>query len=170
MKFFERNAIANMTPNAATFNRAVANLFAPLAVNAKLTMHELDEGIHEMHGTEFTMRIRRGTGHCKGILVTLLPTAERPPDNNDLSKEIGLGVVAEFHHEKLAESAIDTEEDYLRSAGDLATAAGNMLLPYLLGNRSDFVELKEFVAARAQKAVSEIPDYRFPENVRKKWI
>lgn len=157
-------------PNAATFNEAVARFFAPVAAKAKLAIQEFGEGVCEAQGKEFTMRIRRGTGHRKDILVTLLPTAERPADIDDMSKEIGLGVVAEFRGETLAESSLNTEEEYLRSAGKLATAAEKLLLPYLLGVRTDFAGLKEFVAARAEKAVSKIPDYRFPKNVRKEWI
>lgn len=157
-------------PNTATFDRAVANFFAPLAANAKLASQQLCDGVYEVQGKEITMRIRRGTGHRKDILVTLLPTAERPADNDDLSKEIGLDVVAEFCGQTVAESSLDTEEEYLRSAGVLATAADKLLFPYLLGDRTDFAELKKFVAARAEKAVSEIPDYRFPKNVRKEWI
>ena len=156
-------------PNTTTFSTAVARSFAPLAANAKLTIRELGEGIHEVQGKDFTMRVRRGTGHRKDILVTLLPTAERPADHDDLSKEIGLGVVAEFVGESLPELPIDTEEEYLRSADYLAKAADKLLLPYLLGTRNDFAELKRFVADRADKAVGEIPDYRFPKNVRKEW-
>ena len=156
-------------PNTTSFSKAVAKSFMPLAANTKLTIHELWEGVYEVLGKDFTMRVRRGAGHRKDILVTVLPTAERPADHEDLSKEIGLGVVAEFVGESLPELSIDTEEEYLRSAQYLATAADKLLLPYLLGTRNDFADLKRFVAVRADKAVGEIPDYRFPKNVRKEW-
>lgn len=156
-------------PTTSTFNKAVARSFAPLAGDAKLAIQQLGDGIYEVPGKDFTMRIRMGTGHRKDILVTMLPTAERPADNDDLCKEIGLGVVAEFAGASLTELPIETEEEYLHSADYLAAAADTLLLPYLLGTRNDFAELKRFVAARSAKAVGEIPDYRFPKNVRKEW-
>lgn len=157
-------------PTTATFDQAVAHHFAPLAVNAKLAIQHLCDGAYEVQGKEFIMRIRRGTGHRKDILVTLLQSAERPAENDDLSKEIGLGVVAQFYGEKLEEASLDTQEEYLRSAGSLAEAAGRLLFAYLIGDRTDFAQLKNFATARSGKAVSEIPDYRFPKNVRKEWI
>ena len=148
----------------------VTTFFAPFVANTKLAIEELGEGIHEVQSKKFIMRIRRGTGHRNDILVTILATAERPANNDDLSKEIGLAVLAEFRGETLAESPFDTEEAYLRAAAELARAAEKLILPYLLGHRTDFTDLKKFVAARAEKALREIPDYRFPKNVRKEWI
>jgi len=49
----------------------------PLAANAKLTIQELGEGVYEVLGKDFTMRVRRGAGHRKDILVTVLPGGRR---------------------------------------------------------------------------------------------
>ena len=157
----------NSTSN--TFDEAVAKFFAPIVSRANLAIRKLGQGVYEVQSPEFTMRIRRGSGHRKDILVTLLPTAERPSDIRDLSKEIGFGVIANFHGEKLAELPFDTEDDYFRYASSLATAAEKFLLPYPLGLRTDFLEIKDFVKANVDKALSEMPKYRFPKNVRKEW-
>lgn len=148
-------------PSPASFDKAVAKFFVPLAANAKLPICKLAEGIYEVQGVDFTMRIRRGIGHRKGILVTLLPTAERPADANDLSKEIGLGAAAEFRGETPAEPPFDTEDEYLHYAHELAAAAERILGPYLVSGRTDFAELKDFVAARAEAAASGFPDHWF---------
>src|SRR6266705_2643473 len=90
-------------PNSKSFDNVVANFFAPLASRAKVELRRIVEGVYEIEGQGFTARIRYGTGHRKDILVTLLPTSEKPLDVADLSKEIGLGVVAKFHGENLTE-------------------------------------------------------------------
>jgi hypothetical protein len=64
-------------PNNITFSKAVAKSFMPLAANAKLTIQELGEGVYEVLGKDFTMRVRRGAGHRKDILVTVLPGGRR---------------------------------------------------------------------------------------------
>ena len=156
--------------DATVFDRAAMKAFSPLAVNAKLTMEALGGGVYEVQGKEFTMRIRRGTGHARDILVTVLPTGERPADHDDMSKEIGLGVVAEFGGQCLSELPFDTEEECQCSAVYLANEADKLIMPFLLGTRNDFGELKEFVAARVEAAQRDLPDYRFPKNVRKEWV
>lgn len=157
-------------PDLKTFDVAIAKSFAPIANHLKLQVRKLAEGVYEIESREFTVRIRHGTGHRKDILITFLPTAERPIDVGDLSKEIGLGVVVRFNGETLSDMQFDTEDEYLRYARDLAEAVKKYLVPYLLGLRTDFPEIKEFVAANAEKAVNEISGYRLPKNVRKEWI
>jgi len=157
-------------PNVRMFDDAAARFFAPIASRAKLPFQSLGDGVYEIQSREFTMRVRRGTGHRKDILITLLPTVERSADLGDLSKEIGLGVIAKFRGENLAEPSLATQEEYFRYSENLAIASERLLVPYLQGNKTDFSEIKAFVAKNAEKAVSEIPEYRFPKNVRKEWI
>jgi tetratricopeptide (TPR) repeat protein len=62
------------------------------------------------------------------------------------------------------------KEDYLKGAENLARATEQFILPYLLGRRSDYAELRDFVEKQASKASSEVIDYRLPKSVRKEWL
>ncbi|MBI4658411.1 MAG: hypothetical protein HY735_06130 [Verrucomicrobia bacterium] len=152
--------------NTNLFREAVTKFFAPLAEQTGLTLSELADGVYEIEGAKFAMRIRRGTGHRKDMLVTLLATEGRPTDLFDLSHEIGLGMVAEFRGERIEAD----QKDDLKEAENLAHAAQKFLVPYLLGHRSDHAELTKFVEKRANEVSSEVPAYRFPKNVRKEWL
>jgi len=157
-------------PTFEGFDKVVADVFRTLAVRSKSELRRIGEGVYEIEGHEFTTRIRRGTGHRKNILVTISPTTEKPTNLADLSGEIGLSVVAKFHGEKLTELSFDDEKEYLEYARNLANSAQKVLLPYLLGLRSDFSQIKEFVAKNAEESAEEVSKYRFPKNVRKEWI
>jgi hypothetical protein len=82
------------------FDNAVRKFFTSLAVQEGQQLKKVAGGVFEIQSDNFTVRIRRVTGHYENILVTLMPTAERPYEISDLSKEIGLGVVMRFHEEK----------------------------------------------------------------------
>lgn len=156
---------------SSAFDDAVARFFEPLAHRSNLPIQKLFDGIYEIAGQSFAMRIRRGIGHRKGILVTLLPTRDRYYDDlENIRGELGLGNFVEFNNEQLTESGIDTPEGYLQEAEKLAKSAERFLVPYLLGTRSDFIEVKEHVRKRGEEALREVKKYQFPRNVREEWL
>ncbi len=158
------------TANLSAFDDVVVNFFAPLADRAKTELRRVADGINEIGTQGFTARVRYGTGHRKDILVTLLATCEKPLEISDLSKEIGLGAVAKFRGENLPELPFQNEEEYLRYASNLAASAEKFLLPYLLGLRTDFSAIKEFVSKNGLEAAREVSEYKFPKDVRKEWL
>ena len=117
------------------------------------------------------MRIRRGVGHRKGILITLLPKQDLYYDHlENIHNELGLGNFVEFNNERLIESPIETTEDYILEAEKLAKVAEQYVIPYLLGAKTDFIEVKEYTEKRSAAAVREIKKYYIPRNVRKEWL
>lgn len=157
-------------PNLKTFDSVVPDLFASLAQRAKAGLRRVADGVYEIEAQGFTARVRYGTGHRKDILVTLLPTSEKPLELSDLSREVGLGAVAKFCGENLPELSFDNEEEYLAYASALAASAEKFLLPYLLGLRTDFSAIKEFVSKNAREGDREVSEFKFPKNVRKEWL
>lgn len=152
------------------FDKAMAQHFAPLVSNnTGLALRKLAEGVYEVCSANFAMLIRHGTGHHKSILVTLLSTKERPTGIEDLSKDIGLGVIAEFYGEKLVESPFDSREDYLREAGKLASAAERFLFPYLLGLRDNLNDVRAFIEQKIENSGIQTKKWNFPKNVREEW-
>jgi hypothetical protein len=125
-------------------NGVTAFLLTEPANRAEAQFNRAVHGVYEVECPDFTARIRHGTGHRKGILVTLLPISEKPADIADLTSEIGLGVIAEFHGGKLTEVPLNSEEDYLRVASLLAASAERFLLAYLLHLKNDFEQVKQF--------------------------
>ena len=66
------------------FDNAVARFFQPFSERAGFPKRKLRDGIYEIAGQEFVMRIRRGTGHRKDFLVTLSRKASLSRDLDDL--------------------------------------------------------------------------------------
>jgi hypothetical protein len=97
------------------FDECVNQFFKPLAQQSKLPLDKLKDGIYEIRGSAFTMRVRRGTGHSRDFLVCLSDNKSRPEslDVDRLDGEIGLGVIAEFYGEKLGMHAMHLNEGYL---------------------------------------------------------
>ena len=152
------------------FEIGVADAFQPLAARVGLPLKKLRDGIYEMAGEEFAIRIRRGTGHGKDFLVTLSRKEDVSDDPLQLTGEVGLGVIAEFcgaTADALALRARDGSVDAFRSS---AEAAEHFCLPYVLGRRADFAEIQRFVEDKIQKSGIRTKKFHFPPNVREEWI
>jgi len=151
------------------FEIGVADSFRPLAVRAKLPLWKLHDGVYEILGNEFAMRIRRGTGHGKDFLVTLSRKTDLSTDPLELSGEVGLALFAEYAG-ATEEAATLTARDGSPSAfRRVAGAAERFCLPYLLGRRADFATVQQFVHDKVENARAGIKKYHFPSNVREEW-
>ena len=64
------------------FDDAVTSLFKPVADRAGLELQKLPSGIYQIAGKGFVVRMRRGTGHLKEVLVTLAPATDDAPIHN----------------------------------------------------------------------------------------
>jgi hypothetical protein len=154
------------------FDQGVARFFKPLAESIKLPLRKPKEGIYEIAGSTFTMRIRRGIGHSRDFLICLSEKGTRPEAVaiDDLGGETGLGVIVEFYGEKLGVHALHTDEGYLNAFEEAAKAAEKFCVPYLLDLRSNFGEVRDFVERKIEASGARMKEYRFPPNVRKEWL
>jgi hypothetical protein len=153
-----------------TFDTLAARFFGPLAERAGLALRQVRDGIYEIAGQAFTVRIRRGTGHRKDFLVTLSPTRSGTEDFDDLRSEIGLGVLADYSERPLKPHPLDSLEDWQLAMGEAAEAARELCLPYLLGKQTDLEGVKQFIERRVEESGIRTKKYRFPRNVREEWI
>ncbi len=78
------------------FEIGTVDAFEPLAIRAGLPLRKLHDGVYELVGKEFVMRIRRGTGHGKDFLVTLSRKDDVSDKPLELTGEVGLAVLAEY--------------------------------------------------------------------------
>jgi hypothetical protein len=144
------------------FELAIRDAFAPLGARAGLALHAACDGVYEFERSGYAVRVRRGIGHKKDILVTLVPATGQPVTTHIAPGEIGLGLIAELNGEALPPFEIDSDEDYLKSARLLAAAAGRFALPYLTGERSDFADLRARVDESIANWKRDRPDYLRP--------
>ena len=149
------------TPNNSLFERAVVDAFAPLGLDAGLELRSVCDGVYEFDRAGYALRIRRGIGHKKDILVTLLPKTDHPATADIAPGEIGLGLIANLNGESLPRFEMESDEDYLKSARLLAAATRKFALPYLFGERSDFANLR----ARVDESIAAWRRER-PEHLR----
>ncbi len=147
------------------FDDVVAQFFQPLANRVGFQLTKLRDGIYEIAGGMFAMRIRQGTGHRKDFVVTLAPKASLSDDLDDLGQEIGLGVVAEYNGKRLQET-----DDYQRDFSEAARIAELLCGPYLLDTKEDFGEIQHFVERKVEESGIKTKKYYFPRNVREEWI
>lgn len=130
------------TSSNALFELSIRDAFAPLGARVGLELRAACDGVYEFERSGYAIRIRRGIGHKKDILVTLLPATGQPATTDIAPGEIGLGLIASLEGEALPSFELDSDENYLKSARLLAAAAGKFALPYLTGERSDFANLR----------------------------
>ncbi|HUJ42108.1 MAG TPA: hypothetical protein VLW52_00750 [Opitutaceae bacterium] len=158
-----------MNISAAMFDELVTRFFAPLAKRAGLPLEALGEGIYEVAGSKFAMRIRRGTGHRKDFLVTL--SLKQPEQNlDDLSGEIGLGVLADYRGRPLHAHALDSVEDWQLALEETARASEELCLPYLKGKQNDLDGVRRFIERKIDASGIRTERHRFPRNVREEWV
>jgi|GEM_PF-4346159 len=152
------------------FEIGVADAFQPLAARAGLPLRKLREGIYEMAGKEFALRIRRGTGHGNDFLVTLSRKEDVSSDPFQLTGEVGLAVIAEYCGATADPLALTARNGSLVAFRSSAQAAEHFCLPYVLGSRADFAEVQGFVEDKIQKSGAQTKKFHFPPNVREEWI
>jgi len=66
------------TSKDALFEFAIRDAFAPLGARAGLELREACDGVYEFERSGYAIRVRRGVGHKKDIVVTLLPATGQP--------------------------------------------------------------------------------------------
>ncbi len=147
------------------FDDAVVRFFQPLANRFGFPLKRWRDGIYEITGRTFVMRIRQGMGHRKDFVVTLAPKMALPDNLDDLSREIGLGVIAEYSGEIL-----QAKGDFQNQFEEAAKAAEIYCIPYLLETKKDFEEMRNFVKRRVEETGIKTKKYHFPRNVREEWI
>lgn len=128
--------------------------------------------LYEIRTAHFVMRIRFETGaHRKSINATLIPASEMP---GDIEKgghgELGVVVVAGYNGLPIDYIPwAQTEEGLFEEAQYRANMAREYGLPYLLGQKSDWERVKEYINEKIEERSKEIRKFKFPPNVQKRW-
>lgn len=156
--------------NDSDFDDAAVRFFGPLAVRANSSLQKLREGIYQIAGMAFVVRIRRGTGHRKDFVVTLSPKKSGAEDLDDLSGEIGLAVIAEYHGRPLQMRELDSKKDWLLAFEEATHAAEMFCLPYLVGEQTDLQGVRRFIEQKVEESGITTKKYHFPPNVREEWF
>lgn len=151
------------------FDNAVTSIFKPIADRAGLELQKLHSGIYAIAARDFVLRIRLGIGHWKDVLITLAPSKLRRPDPYDLSGEIGINVIAEYQGLTTPEQDLSSAESFYATLRQVAEIAEKACVPYLLGQKSDYDEVRSLI----QRKSDEPPQFDvadLPPIVKKKWL
>jgi hypothetical protein len=111
------------------FETGVADSFKQLAIRAGLSLRKLHDGVDELVGREFAMRIRRGTGHGKDFLVTLSGREDVSDNPLELTGSVGLAVIAEYSGATADALALTARDSSLGAFRRAAEAAVRFCLP-----------------------------------------
>lgn len=152
-----------------TFDSAVSRYFEILAQKLELRLDRLKDGFYEIPSPYFTMRIRFEIGHRKSISATLFPTKERPANLDDKIRELGVAVFAGYNGEDMHTKPVSTVEEFLQLAELTAKMAERFCVPYLLGQKNDFEQVKEYVDKLIEESGIRQKKWSFPKNVQKRW-
>ena len=123
------------------FETGVAECFLPLAQKAGLPLIKIYDGVYDIVGHNYRLRIRRGIGHGGGFLVTLSNEEIDPCDPMKIVNEIGLGRVASYNGAAPEVASISTRDNSLTAYRKAAKVAEEYVLPYLLGIKSDYEQI-----------------------------
>jgi hypothetical protein len=144
--------------------------FGPIAEINGLPLRERRSGVHEITGHKFGLRIRYGQGHRNDFLITVFPLRTPPHDLDDLSDEIGLGIVAEFNGVPFHGMEVRNEDDAEKAFAVAAESSKSLVVPYLIGEKDEFAGLRQFVEEKIRQSGVREKKYKFPRNVREEWI
>ena len=151
------------------FDESIVTFYKPVADRAGLELQKLRSGIYQIAGASFILRLRQGIGHKKDLLVTMAPMTTSPRDLDDLSGEIGLPLVVEYNGVEVPHEDISSTVGFYSNPQRVADAIEQFCIPYLLGRKTDFDELRSFVDRKIDAAAWK-PPYNFPPNVREEWL
>jgi hypothetical protein len=152
-----------------TFEEAVAGYFEPLAREFELPLIRAKENLYEIASRWFIMRISFGIGHGRSILATLSPSGKSStPDLNDRN-EFGIAVVAGYNGMEMQTRPVGTTEEFFNQAQYVADMARTFGIPYLLGQKSDWNDVKEYIEEKIEREAEGIKKLKFPPNVQKRW-
>jgi hypothetical protein len=126
---------------AECFETGVAECFLPLAQKAGLPLIKIYDGVYDIVGHNYRLRIRRGIGHGGGFLVTLSNEELDRRDPIKIVNEIGLGRVAGYNGAAPEVAFIPDRDNSLAAYRKAAKVAKNYALPYLLGIKSDYEQI-----------------------------
>lgn len=152
------------------FEVLVVQCFSPIAKKAGLELKQLGKGVFEIKGSRFAVRIREGVGHARDFLVTLLAVKPLPDDFDDLTGEIGLGVIVEFCGGTLSDKDLFLPGRYRQAMNEAAAATEKFCLDFLLNRKDSLTDLRTFIEQKISKSGLRDKKCRFPPNVREEWL
>jgi hypothetical protein len=155
---------------SSTFDLAVWRHFESMAKRLKLPISRLKDDLYEIQSPYYSMWIEYASGHLgKGILATLFPTKDRPVDINDEPRSFGVAVIAGYNGADMQTHLVTAEEDFFQQADYIAKMAEKFCAPYLLGQKNDFENIKQYVGRRIEESGIMEKKWNFPKNVREEW-
>ena len=157
-----------------TFQKAVISHFEPIARELGKPLIRSKPDLYEIFSQDFVMRIRFHVGaHTKSINATLTPTNQRLDDVDSGATEkgeLGVAVIAGYNGIPIEYIPWEgTEEGFLGQTQYVANMARQYGLPYLLGKKSDWNSVKEYIEEQIKERAEEIKQYKFLPGVQKRW-
>lgn len=155
-----------------TFEQAVGRYFEPIAKEHGWPLIRRGDNVYETTSPFFVMRIRFDIGaHTKGINATLVPTDQASRDiGSGGGGELGVGVLAGYNGVEIKYIPWEqTETGFFAEAQNVAEMMKTYGVPYLLGQKSDWNNVKDYIQGRIKERAKEIKQYEFPPNVQKRW-
>jgi len=159
------------------FDKAVMRFFKPFAQRLGLAIAKIRDGVYEIPSPHFIMRIRLHDGHRRGLNVILRSAKLKDYSEDKPNQEYGIGCLLLFQGEDLKQIIVEvnTDEDFLKQAKLLAEASERFCVPYLLGQKSDFEAVREFMKKRGELDLKRIKQMQrniecnMP-SIRQEWI
>lgn len=100
---------------AECFEKGVSECFLPLAQKTGLPLVKIYDGVYDIVGKGYRLRIRRGIGHGGGFLVTVSNQEVDPTDPIKIVDEIGLGRIASYNGAAREAAAISSRDNSLEA-------------------------------------------------------
>jgi hypothetical protein len=109
--------------------------------------------------------------HRKSINAALIPVGHTPIDIDTTGRgKLGIAVIAGYNGVKIQYIPWEqTERGFFEQAQYVANMVATFGVPYLLGQKSDWNDVCEYIAGKIEERTEGIKQYRFPQNVQKRW-
>jgi hypothetical protein len=155
----------------ATFEQAVAQYFGPLAGDNHWPLIRVSDEIFEIRSPLFVMQIRFGIGmHSRNIDTVLIPANQNLEMVKAGKGSFGVLAIAGYNGVDMEiMPKRQTEAGFLEYAEYVANCAKQFGLPYMLGQKSDCENVREYWRNESEKELEKIRGYKFPPNVQKRW-
>jgi hypothetical protein len=151
----------------STFEQAIALYFEPIAREHGLQLVRCGDDAYEIRSPYCVMRLSfHEGGHTRSMNAILSRNAGETSGSN-----IGVWPIAGYNGVNIKQyiPREKTAEGFFAEAEYVSKMVKTFCVPYLLGEKSDWDQVREYWRKESEKELEKIKGYKFPPNVQKRW-
>lgn len=156
----------------ATFEQAVIRHFEPIAREHNWPLIRRSDDTFEIESPFCVMRLSLHEGaHSRSLNAHLFPISSELSESSGPEGGTGVWPIAGYNGFDIKQYIPrgKSTEEFFSEAEYVSNVVKTYCIPYLLGQKSDWDDVREYWRKESEKELEKIRAYKFPPNVQKRW-